>query len=195
MSKMFKSLLIASLFLPLWFCVTIIYICSLIDNFNCMENYMLNVQDWICISSTVILLFISLISLVWCLNKVKKISKREYNHTTFTVYEIVKMKNYTTDFLATFILPFFVFHTGLSGNYTQFGLFIICIIYLSLVSIVYYKNNILFTNIFFELFGYSFYEIKTTNGTLLVISTKELTLYNNKEIKVNLIDNKIATFN
>ena len=195
MSKTFKFFLITSLFLPLWICVTIVYICSLIDNCKDIQDYSINVQDWICIAGTLAMLILSMISFVWCIKKVRKISKRGYNQSTYVVCDIVKMKNYTTDFLATFILPFFAFYTGLSGTYTQVGVFMVCIIYLILVSIVHYKNSILFTNIIFELFGYSFYEVKTTRGTLLVISKKELVCDDEKKIKVNLISNKIATFN
>ena len=174
MSRVFKFFLIISLFLPLWICVTIVYFFSIIDNYQNIQNYTINVQDWICIGGVIFLLVFSIISIAWCLSKVRKISKRNYNQSTYVVCDIVKMKNYTTDFLATFILPFFAFYTGLSGTYTQVGVFIVCLIYSSSVAILYFKNKILFTNVIFELFKYSFYEVKTTRGTLLVLSKKEL---------------------
>ena len=53
MSRVFKFFLIISLFLPLWICVTIVYFFSIIDNYQNIQNYTINVQDWICIGGVI----------------------------------------------------------------------------------------------------------------------------------------------
>lgn len=176
MSKHFKiASLIASLF-PLWVCVMIRYLIEMGFGVFTLRWDQVHIYLLIFVG---IMLVLSILSNVLCLVLFANYTSQKNGRTTYKINSCNRKKNYTIDFLLSFIVPLLAFFSSSVAEEKIIGL-VISLIYIVIIGIIYYKNNSIFSNILFELFGYKFYEANVSvknnqeerSFDTLIISTK-----------------------
>lgn len=177
MSKHFKiASLVASLF-PLWLCVIIRYLVEMLFGDFSFKWAQVHIYLLIIIG---IFLILSGVCNILCLVLFRDYSKHKNGRLTYRINSYSRRKNYTIDFLLSFIIPLLAFFSSSAAMEKIVGL-ITSIVYIAIIGVIYYKNNSVFSNIFFELFGYKFYEANVSfkmgqeekSSDVLIISRKD----------------------
>lgn len=157
MSNFFKSCMFITSFIPLW--VSIIFLVAA----DFLETEFLYSSTEIIKRMVIIAIIITInfCAALYIRSAIKSVRSNSSYHERVTIVKAHKEKSITSEYLLSYILPLFAF------DYSQWKEIVLFLIYFTTLAFLCIRNGNVYTNLLFEVKGFSFYscEVRRASGS------------------------------
>lgn len=176
MNNDFKILMFISSFIPLWLSIIL---STIFDNKNAITS-------WTMFGIMIFLIIISLVKLKMLIRQIRT----NITPKKFTIKNAERQKSISSEYLLSYIMPLIAF------DFTNLRDILIFLLYITILGYLCIKNHNVYTNIVFEIKGYSFFlcdiEYLLSNQIIkknvLIISKNDISRFNRQNVEMSFIE-------